>query len=351
MFMPEIAVPAIEWGTGRPWPGRSRPHGAPATVVLADAACLPRLLASALTAAGTTVLVPHTEPGLTTDHDGVTVLTYEGDLTGAGTGEAGLHPDFYLHTLRYERPGLHPPLAPTLLRADGDAGLDAYLTDADRARTEGDFAPLPTHPAVRLADHRALGAAPDGDGPLLRLHVTPDGTVSTTPGGTPLGDLGSTPGELVRAWRAAPGPHPEVVRRPWLGRYLAAVDAVRAARTRGLDRIRVSGFGPRPGLAPDPDTAADATDPALPLLLRDGDRALVHDPRSGRTVSLSAGAAHAAEALLATGDAERASRHADPATIAAVDTWFGATGIPLTHGPATGPADRIPSHRHEELAR
>ncbi|MEY7981734.1 hypothetical protein AB8O53_36200, partial [Streptomyces pilosus] len=82
----------------------------------------------------------------------------------------------------------------------------------------GDFAPLPPHPAVRLADHRALGAAPDGDGPLLRLHVTPAGTVSTPPGGTPLGDLGSTPGELDRAWRAAPRPHPPGVPRPGRGR-------------------------------------------------------------------------------------------------------------------------------------
>ncbi|WP_437034480.1 daptide biosynthesis RiPP recognition protein [Streptomyces sp. enrichment culture] len=349
--MPFIAVAAIEWGTGRPWPGRPRPHGAPATVVLADAATLPRLLASALTAAGTTVLVPHTEPGITTDHDGVTVVTYEGDLTGDGNGEAGLHPDFYLHTRPYERPGHRPPLGPTLLRTDGDAGLEAYLADADRARGEGDFAALPTHPVVRLADHCALGATPDGDGPLLRLHVTSDGTVSTTPGGAPLGDLGSTPGELDRAWRAGRAPHAEVARRPWLGRYLAAVDAVRAARARGLDRVRVSGFGGRLNPALGEDATADSTDPTLPVLLRSDDQALVHDPRTGRAVALSTDAARAAEALLATGGADRAARHADPGTVAAVDAWFGATGIPLTPAPAPAPTGRTVPHRFEELAR
>ncbi|MFJ5546919.1 daptide biosynthesis RiPP recognition protein [Streptomyces sp. NPDC093225] len=369
MSMPTIALRAIEWGTGRPLPGPHRATApatpATATVVLADAAHLPGLLDSPLTGPGSTVLVPGPEAGATTDRSGVTVVTYEGELSAEADAEAGLHPDFYLQTQPYARARALAPLGPVLVRVTGPDDLDAFLGDADRARAEGVFPDHITHPAVQLADHRELGAPVEGDGPALRLYVGSDGTVHLNPGGAPLGGLGTPPADLDRAWRTV-ALDPRITERPWLGRYLAALDAVRAARARGFGGIRVSGFGGRlPAAGPDgagtdaatdtgvrdvPDvrTAADAHDPHLPLLLTagtapaDAPRSLVHDPRTGRAVALAPGSARAAEALLATGDRTAAAACADPAAVAAVADYFAAAGLPLDPEPTT---DRTTSEK------
>ncbi|WP_051794618.1 daptide biosynthesis RiPP recognition protein [Streptomyces sp. NRRL S-87] len=393
MSMPTIALRAIEWGTGRPLPGPHRATTpetpATATVVLADAAHLPELLDSPLTGPGSTVLVPGPEAGTATDRSGVTVVTYEGELSAEADAEAGLHPDFYLQTQPYARARALAPLGPVLVRVTGPDDLDAFLADADRARAEGVFPDHITHPAVQLADHRELGAPVEGDGPALRLYVGSDGTVHLNPGGAPLGGLGTPPADLDRAWRTA-ALDPRITERPWLGRYLAALEAVRAARARGFGGIRVSGFGGRlpaagtdgagtapaadpggrdaAGVAEGPDvsevrevpgvpevrevpgvrTAADAHDPHLPLLLTagtapaDAPRSLVHDPRTGRAVALAPGSARAAEALLATGDRTAAARCADPAAVAAVADYFAAAGLPLDPEPTT---DRTTSEK------
>ncbi|MFD6273974.1 hypothetical protein, partial [Nocardia asteroides] len=133
---------------------------------------------------------------------------------------------------------------------------------------------------------------------------------------------------------------PEALRRPWLGRYLAAAEAVRAARSRGLADLRVSGFGTRLNPLLDPERGVDREDPHLPLLLWSGDVAQIHDPRSGRILRLSADTTPAAEALLATGSCRAAARYADLSTVKAVDVYFSATGIPLTAPPLSSASTR-----------
>ncbi|MFI0978281.1 daptide biosynthesis RiPP recognition protein [Streptomyces sp. NPDC021093] len=327
-LLPDIRLYAMEWGTGRP---RTPRTPAPAVIVLAVPGLLPGLLRSPLPAPGTTVLVPGDEPGERVDHHGVTVLTYEGKLDTPGE-DVGLHPDFYLRVDGYRAAARTVLLGPTLVRLTDDADLDAYLADAELALGEGEFRDFLTHPAVQLADLSDLGAPDTGDGPALRLYVAADGSVSHAPGGPVLGDLRSTPDELAAAWRDARTVRTEIGQRPALARYLAAVGAVRAARARGVSRPRVSGFGGRlVARLPEVEEVADA-----PLLLwsdgGEGVKATVHDPRTGREISLSADAARAADALLVTGDRDTASRYADPQTVHAVDAYFAGIGLPLTPG-------------------
>ncbi|MER5629682.1 daptide biosynthesis RiPP recognition protein [Streptomyces nitrosporeus] len=333
---------ALQWGTGRPVSALSARPPYTSTVVLEDASHLDALLGSGVAGPGTTVLVPGDEPSaepVRHEPTGAEIITWQGSLGEPGA-EAGLHPDFYLQVQAYSITPYLSVLGPTLVRITEEADFQAYLDDAGRALDQGEFSEYLTHPAVQLGDLSALGGGPGEDGPGLRLYVAADGTVSVSPGGAPLGPVGTPRDELHRAWQEFPdalGAVPdsasrarELASRPWTGRYLAALGAVREAVTRGMEQPRVSGFGGRMtealnGFAEPFDRSATA-----PLLLHNGERALIHHPVDRRTVALSTDAALAAEALLVTGSAQEAARYAAPDTVDAVAAYFAGIGLPLT---------------------
>ncbi|MFI8188718.1 daptide biosynthesis RiPP recognition protein [Streptomyces sp. NPDC085946] len=342
MTLPSVKAHALQWGTGRPVAALAHRPPYTSTVVLEDAAHLDALLGSGVAGPGTVVLVPGDEPSaepVRHEATGAEVVTWQGSLGEPGA-EAGLHPDFYLQVQAYSITPYLSVLGPTLVRIAEEADFQAFLDDARRARDEGEFSAFLTHPAVQLGDLSALGGGPGGDGPGLRLYVAADGTVRVSPGGGPLGPAGTPRDELHRAWRAAPdalGALPDgdsrrqrLAERPWTGRYLAAVGAVREAVTRGMEQPRVSGFGGRMTGALDGVAEPHDRSAAAPLLLFDDGRALVHHPVDRRTVALSTEAALAAEALLVTGSAQEAARYAAPDTVDAVAAYFAGIGLPLT---------------------
>lgn len=320
------------WGTGKP--GADHSATGAATVVLENAAHLSALLGSDLVGPNSTVFVP----GLLEDGgtpEGPFLAGYEGSLSEPGA-ECSLGSDFYLQIQNYGISAYMSVVGPTLIRVADDMDLDAYVADADEARRTGVFPDFLTNPVIQLADLPALGAGPAGDGPRRRLHAGQDGTLSTAPGGAPLGVLGEdTLDELEARWLpgAATAAAAPVAGRPWLGRYLAAVGAVRDLRARGAADVRVSGFGGRLGAAARAADAegpvADGTDATLPLLLWSGENAYVHDPASGRTFGLDPVAAGLAEALLVSGSTAAAAAHADRDGLERVAAYFADARITL----------------------
>ncbi len=337
-----IKAHALQWGTGRPVAALAPRPPYTSTVVLEDAAHLEALLGSGVAGPGTVVLVPGDEPSaepVRHEATGAEVVSWQGSLGEPGA-EAGLHPDFYLQVQAYSITPYLSVLGPTLVRITEEADFQAYLDDAQQALDQGKFSEFLTHPAVQLGDLSALGGGPEGDGPGLRLYVAADGTVSVSPGGAPLGPVGTPRDELHGAWREsadALGALPDGVSRterlaarPRIGRYLAALGAVREAVTRGLEQPRVSGFGGRVDSALNDFAGPHDQSATAPLLLWNDERALIHDPVDRRTVALSSDAALAAEALLVTGSAQEAARYADPDTVDAVAAYFAGIQLPLT---------------------
>ncbi|MDX3854076.1 daptide biosynthesis RiPP recognition protein [Streptomyces sp. AK02-01A] len=345
MTYASVKAHALQWGTGRPLAALSPRPPFTATVVLEDAVHLDALLGSGVAGPGTVVLVSGDEPSAepVRHESGAEVITWQGSLGEPGA-EAGLHPDFYLQVQAYSITPYLSVLGPTLIRIAEEADFQAYLDDAEQALARGEFSAFLTHPSVQLGDLGALGGDPEGDGPGLRLYVAADGTVRVSPGGAPLGPVGTSPAGLHRAWRESPGAlgalpdaasrTERLTARPWLGRYLAAVGAVREAVTRGLDQPRVSGFGGRVVAALDGFAAPRDQSATAPLLLWNDERALIHHTGDRRTVALSTDAALAAEALLVTGSARAAAGYADPDTVDAVAAYFAGIGLPLTESAA-----------------
>ncbi|MGW6545005.1 daptide biosynthesis RiPP recognition protein [Streptomyces massasporeus] len=338
----------MSWGVGGALPGRadSMYEGA-ATVVLETPGHLPALLGSDLVGPHTVVLCPGA-PGHADGQEASPLLIgYEGSLSEPG-GDMSVDDDFFLQSQDYATSAYMSVIGATLIRVMEEADFDAFLADADRARAEGEFAAFVTDPAVQLADVSALGAGPAGDGPRTRLYVGPEGELSTSPCGTRLGSLGDGFASVVAEWDRvnAGSAHPCAValgatvpedtreralaERPWLGRYLAALVAVRELRARGLAGIRVSGFGGRlVAAAADRADAADACASERPLLLWTDEAAYVHSPAAGRTFQVSRAAGELVETLLVSGSLDAAVGHADRDGLSQVEAYFADAGVLL----------------------
>ena len=341
----------MSWGTGKAGLLPAPPaDGAAATVVLERADQLAAAVASGLAGPQSVVFAP----AATDDADpadaagGPTVVRYEGSLSDSG-GEFSVGSSFFLQSQTYGVSPYMSVVGPTLVRIADETDFQFYLDDADRARQAGAWSDFLTHPVIQLTDVCALGGGPAADGPRWRLHVAASGAVSTSPHGSPLGTLGDSPEQLERAWTgfgAATGGQgcpvclggvldqrvraQALAARPWLGRYLAALDAIRDLRARGLSEPRVSGFGGRllPELA-GPGPAADAGSAAAPLLLWTDQAAFVHTVDPSRTFRLDPALAPAVEALLCCGSAEDPERFADRGLLDRARASLRAVGVDL----------------------
>ncbi|RSM63050.1 hypothetical protein DMH03_13510 [Amycolatopsis sp. WAC 01376] len=232
------------------------------------------------------------------------VVAYEGGLSEPGD-ELLVGDDLFVYTQDYLATPFLAIAGPTIVRIGGSADHKGFLQDADLARTQGIFVEQLLHPGVFLADQCALGTTHPCAG-TRRLHVSDTGEVRTAPGGLPLGTVESfTDAEnegclggvidtsVLDDARAS---------RPWLSRYLRAIDTLRDLRANGRSGYAVSGFGARltKGL-PDLEEPVDA-----PLLLWNDDEYLVCDPVRERVFRLGVDAAKILELVLLTGAAEQA---------------------------------------------
>ncbi|MFD9113002.1 daptide biosynthesis RiPP recognition protein [Streptomyces bottropensis] len=347
-----------EFGTGTGTETGTRigelPYAGVETVVLENREHLTAILHSGVVGADTLVLVPVGSggsgapegPGGESGADGHRVVGYEGSLAGAG-GEFSPGAGFYLQIQGYGISEYMSVAGPTLVRIADDTDFDVFLADADRALLDGTFPDFLTHPAIQLADLPGLGAGrTPAAGPRHRLYVGADGAVSTAPGGTRLGTAVDGPDLLDARWRrlnsgaettcvvclGAVVDHDlrrtALTARPWLGRYLAALGAIRSLRARGVDgTIRVSGFGGRITEALATDADADLRDADAPLLLWTDQDVYVHAPAPSRTFSVERSAATPVEALLACGSAEAAARYADPDHTVRIERFLTRAGV------------------------
>ena len=329
----------MSWSTGQFEVGPANQDSC-STIVVADPAHLADLLDTDLVGDNTVVLAPEGHGA-----DPSRVVGFAGTLDEPNA-EMSIGYDFFLQTQDYATSPFMSVLGPTLVRVTGPDDLELFLADADRARKEGVFPDIAVVPAVRIADLPGLGAGPGVDGPQLRLYVNAEGEISTSIGGCSLGRVGDTLASLRANWdrRNAASTAPcavclgavlpeadrtrELLARPWLGRYLAAVDGLRMLATREIVGLRVSGFGQR--LNPALDHHPDSADAATPLLFWNDESGYVYEPASGRTFQVNLAAATAVEALLVTGSAEQASEYASPRSLAAVDRFFTESGVTLT---------------------
>jgi len=255
-----------------------------------------------------TVLVPR-NAHLDALHRNSRVVGYRGSFLPAD-GRVSL-PDATIELRSYGLAEFGELFGPTVLRVADDEDFSAYLRDADSARLDGRFAPHLTNPRVLVADLAALGGPAERSGPRDRLLVRPDGTISTSPTGGAIGRLGESTADLDRTWRehvscsVAPCPVclsaavPERDRadalreRPWLARYLTAIEALRAAGRDGRTVGRVSGFGGRISpVLPWSPAVVDPVDAPVIIEIDDPAHLLVHDPVTGqrRLVGVASGA-------------------------------------------------------------
>ncbi|PYF98942.1 hypothetical protein SAMN05216184_11081 [Georgenia satyanarayanai] len=315
------------WATGIP-------SGDPAQVVVVSATeQAARARAAGLATADATVLAPTDGDGVSWHYDGGVVEPY---------AEVVVDDSFVLQVVPYALGRYTPIGGPTLLRVTEVSDLEAYLADADDAVASGTFSALVAGPSTLLADEPALGGWSGDGGPEQRLWVAADGAVSTGPWGARLGDVDSSLEEVTLAWQAAQeGRVPCAVAlsaavaddvrdaalraRPWLGRYLRAVGALRGLAGRGRDGVRVSGFGGH--LDPALDGAADATADDAPVLCWDEDQAYLSNGAARRTVQISHELATVVEKLMVLGPE---ASEAVPATEAErVSAYFAQAGFRL----------------------
>lgn len=318
--MSGIRTALLQWGVGRRGRDADRTVGDGTVVLLQRAGDLPDVVSGDLAGRVSTVFVPGAAGPIDWNRVGSTgprVIEYQGSANEAGD-EVSLSDEFFMQVQAYAVSEFMSVLGPTLVRITDEADLSAYLADADRARSDGEFPGFLINPAAQLADVAALGAGPDRDGPTVRLAVDADGLISTSVGGARLARLGEcTMDDLLTAWsdrqRTSPAPcavaldavlddatrSAELAGRPWLGRYLAAVEALRITTARGLTGIRVSGFGGT--LAAAVRDVPPVDDGDAPLVLWNEDTAFVHDPRGRRTFGMDLRTAGILDVLITAG--------------------------------------------------
>ncbi len=212
-------------------------------------------------------------------------------------------------------------VSPTVIRQGSAEGLAAFLSDADTARDDGIFVGQLLSPMATLESRASFLASAACGGGLVRVHVTADGEYRDGPDGALLGQVGDARAEVRVAADGVGGRGRPFARimdprvldadlddRPWFGRYLAALDALRDWRgSRG--RPTISGFGGHLIRALDESAAFPVVVSAdAPLLMTDdGEEYVLVDPHRRIHLRLGIDAARATECLLATGDESSAT--------------------------------------------
>jgi hypothetical protein len=249
-------------------------------------------------------------------------IAVEGGLEHPGD-ELVLAGELYVQTFDY---GSLPYLSiagPTVVRITCAEDHAAFLADADLAAERGVWVEALSHAAVQLADAATL-AAPDRWPGTGRLYVTAAGAVRTGVGGSDLARVEDGAAALAGAL-AAHGGDPTLdavversvllagaAARPWLGRYLRAVEVRRCLSGRFGGPTAVSGFGMRltAGLPTVPVEAPDA-----PLIVENGGTAYAVMNGGTRLFRLGRDAARLLEVFAALGPEGRDGAAAEAARL------------------------------------
>lgn len=228
-------------------------------------------------------------------------LSEPGDVLRFGDG-------YELELQDYLAVAFLPVSRPTVVRFTTEESWTTFLADADEYRASGYLLPQIHHQGVRIADTAVIGGCPHDAAPPQRLSVSNDGTVRLGPDGIVVGalagetDSSAAPDLSITVSGSAylRGSSTHLADRPWLSRYLDAIDL---ASTAVGAPWRVSGFGATllEHLTPDESRRS-----RLSLAWRTDEFRLI-DASTGRRFDLREHTALAVEALLETGSAEAAA--------------------------------------------
>lgn len=241
---------------------------------------------------------------------GETAIRYEGGLVEPGD-EFLVGDDLFVHTQDYLATPFLAVAGPTVVRVGGEQDYQAFLQDADLARSKGVFVEQLTTPGVFLADQCALGTTHPCVG-ANRLHVSASGEVRTAPGGEVLGSIESdvdfsppdAGGDVcLNAVVDANAIEEARAARPWLSRYLRVLAVLRGLRAEGRTGLKVSGFGGRFTSALPADLVEDVD---APILVWSDDEQLVCDTTQDRVFQVGGDAARIVELLLVSTGTEHA---------------------------------------------
>ncbi|MGH3690882.1 MAG: daptide biosynthesis RiPP recognition protein, partial [Microbacterium sp.] len=208
-----------------------------------------------------------------------------------------------------------------VVRQGSAEGVAAFLSDADTARESGVFVDQLLSSAVLLDSRSSFVRADPAGHALVRAHVSADGEYRDGPDGLLLGNVGDQRAEIEAIAAEGAGRGRAFARivdrgvlqadlddRPWLERYVAALDLLRQWDATPA-RPAVSGFGGHLVTALDEGAAFPTVVSAeAPFLVTgDGEEYVLVDPTSRRRFRLGVDAARAAECLIATADESSAS--------------------------------------------
>jgi len=308
-------------------------------VMLEDATHLEALVGTGTVKSESIVFVPEGTNVPTID---ATVVPYTGDAWG-GTNEFGLGDSFIMQSLPYGTMRFVPAFGPTVVRIATNEDFEAFITDADLARSEGRFPAFLKHPMNRLAEQSSLGSAVQGAGPSSRLHVEADGHCSTAPGGAHLGNVNSSLVQLRAEWleinqrSAAPCAvglarlvdeelrSAALVDRPWLGDYLDVIEVLQHGEARGIPGLQVSGYGGR--LSPVIDEDVNDLQRHGPIVAWNDETCFVHDVGSSRSMLMSHAAGRVVDLLAWSPSLEHAGEYESATTLETVQAQLAQHGL------------------------
>ncbi|MEV7606771.1 daptide biosynthesis RiPP recognition protein [Paenarthrobacter sp. NPDC089322] len=192
----------------------------------------------------------------------------------------------------------------TVVRITTDDDWRAFFDDATEARRSGHFVRQLTEVNAVLAERGLL--AGERIHRLARLHIAADGTIPSGPygakigrAGDPMHDLQSKalalpPGSAVASVAGALDVRESLANRPWIPRYLAALDAWKFIPRDDRPDTRFVGFGLSLYGATIND---DLPSPSAPFIIQQGIQFKLLDTRTGRLFKLGPDAATVIEAV------------------------------------------------------
>lgn len=146
-------------------------------------------------------------------------------------------------------------VGPTVIRFASEDDWQSFFDDADQARRSGHFVRQLTEVNAVLAEGGLLVGKGSSDRTLARIHITANGTILNGPNGTVIGWIGDDlhdlqiraiplkPESAIASLTHAPDVIGALKHRPWIPRYLAALDAWKFIGPQQRAGTRMVGFG------------------------------------------------------------------------------------------------------------
>ncbi len=194
----------------------------------------------------------------------------------------------------------------TVVRITTSEDWQAFFDDAEEARRSGHFVWQLTEVNAVFAERGLLDGGQSVGSPLARLHIASDGTVLSGPYGSTVGKAGDSLADIrTRCLALEPESalasvcDAEAVRdslgaRPWIPRYLAALDAWKFIPRDDRSKATIVGFGASVyGASPTDDLPS----PRAPFIIHSDGQYTLLDTASGRTFRVGPDAAAIIEAL------------------------------------------------------